>query len=68
MSDSEVRNRLYLATYGSGLSPAERTKLIDDLLHEEAEKVRNSPGWCEGEWMDSRDREYAADLIDPYVK
>lgn len=43
-------------------------KLINDLVHEEAEKIRNSPGWCQGEWMDSRDREHAADLIDPYAK
>lgn len=40
--------------------------LVDSLLHEAAEKIRNSPGWCQGEWMDSRDREHAAKLIDPY--
>jgi len=40
-----------------------------EVLHEAAEKIRNAPGWCgeDKEWMDSRDRNHAADLIDPEV-
>lgn len=39
--------------------------LLDAYAHELAEQIRNAPGWCDGEWMDSRDRDHAAALIDP---
>lgn len=55
-------------TQGSAHSAEYAGLLIDNLLEEEAEKIRNSPGWCQGEWMDSRDREHAASLIDPHTK
>ena len=45
-------------------------ELIDAALnehaHELAERIRNSEGWRpSGEWMDSRDRDHAARLVDP---
>ncbi|KQX43519.1 hypothetical protein ASD97_25950 [Streptomyces sp. Root63] len=61
-----AREELFRRVAGSFVDEDRANKLIDDLLHEEAQKIRNSPGWFEGEWMDSRDRDHAADLIDPY--
>lgn len=50
---------------------AKAEALVDDALKEHAhglaEKIRESPGWCHGEWMDSRDRNHAANIIDPEV-
>lgn len=64
-----AREDIFMELCGVHEGAEERAnKLIDDLLHEAAEKIRSSPGWCEGEWMDSRDRDHAAKLIDPYVQ
>lgn len=48
--------------FGPALTEARR-----ETAHELAEKIRSAPGWVHGEWMDSRDRDFAADLIDPEV-
>ncbi|MGC9439275.1 hypothetical protein [Streptomyces sp. WG5] len=58
-----------------GLSVIDRQKaqwFMADFAHELAEQIRNSEGPINGGvlgglWMDSRDQDHAADLIDPEV-
>lgn len=66
-----ARDQLFRGVVGSFVDEERANKLIDNLLHEAAETIRNSEGPKEpfgGEWADSRDRDHAANLIDPYAK
>ena len=56
-----AREELFRRVVGSFVDEERANKLIDDLLHEEAEKIRNTLSYAYGCLQ-------AADLIDPYVK
>ncbi|BET51796.1 hypothetical protein RGQ21_67780 [Kitasatospora aureofaciens] len=70
-----ARGELFRRVAGSFVDEDKANKLIDDLLHEEAEKIRAAEPYIpEGftirsEWMDvwKSARSELADKIDPYV-
>lgn len=65
-----AREELFRRVSGSFVDENRANKLIDDLLHEEAEKIRHHKPDPEPIWWNSDEYhdgvETSADLIDPY--